>query len=69
MEETISSIKFAQRAQKIKTQAEVSYHIEKLKHGKEENHKHIISQLKHAENTIHSIKELVTVPNNCSQCL
>ena len=31
IEETISSIKFAQRAQKVQTQAEIAYKINKFK--------------------------------------
>lgn len=36
MEESISSIKFAQRAQKVQTQAEIAYNITKFKEEKEE---------------------------------
>ena len=41
IEETISSIKFAQRAQKIATQAEVAYNINKFKGEKDEKHKQV----------------------------
>lgn len=35
IEETISSIKFAQRAQRVQTQAEIAYNINRFKGEKE----------------------------------
>lgn len=41
IEETISSIKFAQRAQRVQTQAEIAYNINRFKGEKEEKQKFI----------------------------
>ena len=69
LEETISSIKFAQRVQKVQTQAEISYSLNKFKEEKGEKSRQVRIALQQAETKLNNIYQKISDDSKeCKVC-